>query len=239
MAFLRGSYGALAARGRDGLRAALLATARARLTLIVFAAALLPIAFVIVQGSTMYDGIRHVLFVDSDAGADCRLRFRRLIPLLRRFPVSSAIAGTAYSVYAVVTLVMLHPLQYLSFNVLAGGVHGAYGRFDMDYWSIAANTALRRLESRLDPKQFAANPPSLMICIAYREEMVTPMYRRPWRLAAKPDNADYVIESQRWPCVEQRPFLRIDEVRRSDRAFAWTYARQPSAQGAQEPRLGP
>jgi hypothetical protein len=29
-------------------------------------------------------------------------------------------------------------------------MQGAYGRFDMDYWALAAPVALRRLEDRLD-----------------------------------------------------------------------------------------
>ena len=35
-------------------------------------------------------------------------------------------------------------------NTVAGGMQGAYGRFDMDYWALAAPVALRRLEDRLD-----------------------------------------------------------------------------------------
>ncbi len=235
--FLRHGTLALASRRLAGLQVLMLATARSRLLLIVWAAAILPIAFVMVQGSTLYDGIRHVLFLIPMLALIAGYGFVRLLPLLRRFPISSAVAGTAYAGYAVVTLVLLHPLQYVSFNVFAGGVHGAYARFDLDYWSIAAHTALRRLESRLDlVSRFADNPPSLMICIGHREGSVTPMYRRPWRLEVDPGKADYVIETERWRCVEKRPLVLIDEVRRNDRTFAWIYARQSPRDAAQEPR---
>jgi hypothetical protein len=234
--FLGRTIRALASRRTDRLREVMLTAAQSRTMLIVWVAAILPIAVVIVQGSTLYDGIRHVLFVIPMLALLASYGFVRLLPLLRRFPIPSAVAGTAYVVYAVATLVQLHPLQYVSFNVFAGGVHGAYARFDQDYWSVAANTALRRLESRLDlvPNSFGDNPPRLMICIDHRVGMVTPMHRRPWRLADHPDNADYLIETERWRCARKQPFVLIDEVRRGDRTFSWIYARQ-SPQAAVEP----
>src|SRR5260221_13061278 len=41
---------------------------------------------------------------------------------------------------------MLHPLEYVAMNALAGGTRGAYENFELDYWSAAASEALRRLE---------------------------------------------------------------------------------------------
>jgi hypothetical protein len=155
--------------------------------------------------------------------------FVRLIPLLCRFPVASSIVAGGYTGYVVLTLATLHPLQYVAVNALTGGVQSAYGRFDLDYWAAAATTALRRLEARLDlaPKLFTDNPPRLLICIANRHEGVQVMYRRPWRLASEPDQTDYIIETERWRCVEKQPFVLIDEVKRNGQTFAWIYARRP------------
>jgi hypothetical protein len=108
--------------------------------------------------------------------------------------------------------------------------HGAYQRFDMDYWAVGATVALRRIEDRLDleaPNRFKDDPPRLVICIAWREDMVESMYRRPWRLETDLDKADYVITTQHMNCAGNRHLVLIDGVRRFDRAFAWTYARQP------------
>jgi hypothetical protein len=157
--------------------------------------------------------------------------FVRLLPLLAWFPAAAAAGGGAYLAYAVLTLAVLHPLEYVSFNAIPGGGHGAYRRFDLDYWSLAANVALRRLEQRLDhdpPERFDDNPPSIMICILWREAHVTPMFRRPWRLATAPETADFVIATERWVhCANDAPVVLIDEVKRFGRTFAWVYARKP------------
>jgi hypothetical protein len=226
--------GASADRRQEGpkerLKAVCLAVAQSRQTLVVWAAALLPIAFVIVQGSTLYDGIRHVFFLIPILAVIAATGFVRLLPILRRFPVASATVIAAYLGYQAYLLVALHPLQYVAFNALAGGVQGAYQRFDMDYWSVGATVALRRLEARLDREatnRFKDNPPSLMICITWRENMVEPMYRRPWRLETVRAKADYLIATERFKCADNLNVDLIDEVKRLDRAFAWTYAARP------------
>jgi hypothetical protein len=221
---------AFTGRGIESLKPAAFIVAQSRQALVVWATALLPAAFVMVQGSTLYDGMRHVLFLIPILAVIASYGFVRLLPFLRRFPMVAAAAIGGYIGYQVYLLAALHPLEYIAFNSFAGGMHGAYQRFDMDYWAVGATVALRRLEDRLDleaPNRFKNDPPSLVICIAWREDMVESMYRRPWRLETNPDKADYVITTQHMNCAENRHLVLIDEVRRFDRAFAWTYARQP------------
>jgi hypothetical protein len=217
------------------VKEAVLLTAQARQPLIVWAAAILPIAVIIVQHSTLYDGIRHVLFLIPMLAVVASSGFLRLVPLLRRFPMTTAAVAGAYVGYALLTFALLHPLQYAAFNVFAGGVRGAYGRFDLDYWSLAVLPALRRLEDRIDreePGRFARNPPSITLCIGFHQELVAPMFRRPWRLEVEPARADFVIESERWRCARKLPVLVIDEVKRFDLSFARVLGRQTSEMGA-------
>ena len=86
---------------------------------------------------------------------------------------------------------------------------------------------LRRRESRIDYEgRFAKDPPSLTICMSFREGAVAPLYRRPWRLETEPKLADFIISTERWPCADDiADAVLIDEVRRFDRPFARIYAR--------------
>jgi hypothetical protein len=200
----------------------------------IWAAVICPLVFLILQRATLYDGVRHVLFVIPMlavmAGAGATL----FLPWLRRSPVIAVTVAALSGAYvggAAFTLASLHPLEYVAMNALAGGTYGAYGRFDLDYWSIAAQPALRRLEQRLDYDRsimWNETPPSLVICIPWREWAVGPMLRRPWKMDTDPHKGDYVIvtERARAHCASQPELELIDEVKRFGRAFAWTYRRR-------------
>jgi hypothetical protein len=137
--------------------------------------------------------------------------------------------GGTYAGSIVATLAALHPLEYVAMNALAGGTRGAYDRFELDYWSLAATEALRRLEHRVDydtSLRFAEIPPSILIGIPWREHNVAPMLQRPWIVETDPDKADFIIATELSRCAEDKPVDLIDEVKRFNRTFAWVYARR-------------
>jgi hypothetical protein len=211
------------------LRAAVLTIARERAMLIVCAAVVLPLAFLILQRATMYDGIRHVLFVIPMLAVVAGLGWHALLPLIARAPVVIAVVVGAYIGGVAATLAALHPLEYVAMNALAGGTSGAYDKFELDYWSAAATEALRRLEHRLDYDASlwpAETVPRILICIGAREDRVHPLLRRPWIVESDPDKADFIIATQRWRCADDKPVVLIDEIKRFDRSFAWVYARR-------------
>jgi hypothetical protein len=163
----------------------------------------------------------------SHAGGD---RWRRIAGAAAAAESGSGYCvGGAYVGSIVTTLAVLHPLEYVAMKPLAGGTRGAYDRFELDYWSVAATEALRRLEHRLDydtSLRFAESPPSILICIPWREHNVAPMLQRPWIVETDPDKADFIIATEPSPCAEDKPVELIDEVKGLNRTFAWVYARR-------------
>jgi hypothetical protein len=223
---------ALASRRRergDPWQIATRTVARRRELLIVCLAVILPISFLIIQRATLYDGIRHVLFVIPMLAILAGFGFWALLPLLRRAPVIAAVGVGAYVGGLVGALAALHPVEYVAMNALAGGTRGAYGKFELDYGSTAATEGLRRLERKLDydPAVRATdNPPSILICIPWREQLVKPMLRRPWIVETDPDQADFIIATERARCADNQSVVLIEEVKRFDSTFAWVYARR-------------
>jgi hypothetical protein len=223
------------AHGLAGLKQPLLTVARARGTLLLVAAALSPPLIVIVSGSTLYDGVRHLLFVIPMLGLLAGGALMLLIPVLRRFPIVMLIAvalAVGHVAMTMQTLAALHPFEYVAMNVVAGGTRGAYGRFELDYWGAAATEALRRLEHRLDHDQsgrFAARPPRVLVCIPWRERRVAQMFRRNWRVETDVRKADLLIGTERWNCGEGQAVILVDRVERFGKSFAWIYTNQHAA----------
>jgi hypothetical protein len=215
---------------RAGIAAAAAILARERPILIVVLGVILPLGFLIIQRATIYDGVRHVLFVIPMLAVIAGVGLRVLLPLLGRAPTMLAAAAGAYVASVVVALVVLHPFEYVAMNAFAGGTRGANDKFEFDYWSLAATEALRRLERRIDYDSLGRAPeapPSILVCIPWRESSVGMILRRPWIVETDPKKADFIIETERSRCAQNQPVVLIDEVKRFERTFAWVYARQP------------
>ena len=108
-------------RAATGWRDAAMGLARSRRYLLIWAAVVLPLGFIIARHSTLYDGVRHVLFVIPMLAAIAAAGFLRLSPVARRFPLIAAGSGGIYLGLSIWTLAALHPLEYVATNALAGG----------------------------------------------------------------------------------------------------------------------
>jgi hypothetical protein len=115
----------------------------------LWAVVVLPVAASIVMGSTLYDGIRHLLFIYpvlvvlAVAGWTGILSGSRP-PRLRRGAAAALAVGLAS---ALLFQIRFHPNQGVYFNALVGGPRGAFKRYDMDYWG---NCMLQAVEWAVD-----------------------------------------------------------------------------------------
>jgi hypothetical protein len=230
--FLRTSIALATDQGIFGLRRPALLLARSRPILVVWVAAFAPVSFLMIQRATLYDGVRHTLFVVPMLALLAGWAFVRLLQSLsgERLAITM-LAAAAYVGALVMDLARLHPLEYVAMNAFAGGTSGACRRFDLDYWGAAATEALHRLRQRVDGAgTLTPVPPGVLICVPFREPMTGPMLPRNWRLALDAGQADFVIETERSRCAKDNAELTpIDEVARDRCPFSWTYVKRNSA----------
>lgn len=218
------------ARGIAGLATPALLIVRARGVLLIVCAVVAPIAFLMVKDATLYDGVRHVLFVIPLLALLAAGAWLRVLAFLRRVPIAAGLAialGGAHVGATVASMIELHPLEYVAINSFAGGTAGAAGRFDLDYWSVAASVALRSLERRLDDDssgRFASAPARVMVCVQHREWIADRLFRRNWMVAVDVDKADFVVDSERWRCTKNKDHLLIGEVQRQGVTFSRIFA---------------
>jgi hypothetical protein len=148
-------------------------TARRRLLQGLWLAALpaVPITWVVLNRTPLYNGYRHLLFVIPFLAVLAALgvvgfltsQARRLARGTATFALASLV------LLAAVDAVQLHPYQYVYFNrLLAGGLPGAAERFDTDYWGAAYKEATewldgayseQDLEQRVRVSAFAVHVP--------------------------------------------------------------------------------
>ncbi len=131
-------------------------------------AALFPVVYIIYKKSVIYDGMRHIMFVLPLFVVLAALFYDYLLQLFTgKKAIQYAVAGVTLVLVALPARFMFanHPNEYTYFNELAGGIKGAYGEFETDYYFNSMKGALNWLiENRL--KQEAAGRGKDTIIIA-------------------------------------------------------------------------
>src|SRR5690606_29366369 len=107
-------------------------------------AVIFPIGYVIARNSTLYDGIRHMLFVVPPLVVLAALGWWWIVA--RSHHRARAIALTVLALGLAEPLVFQirnHPNQYVYFSPLVGGPAGVWTRFELDYWGNCLHQAVK------------------------------------------------------------------------------------------------
>ena len=112
---------------------------------------LFPVLCEVADRGPAFSGLRHFLFVVPAVAALAGIGFNWVLDEIAAF--GSALKGVAAGAVAAAlvwnagTLVRLHPYEYLFFNPLVGGLAGAAGLYDTDYWVGIMPEAVHDLEA--------------------------------------------------------------------------------------------
>jgi len=103
-----------------------------------------PPAALVVNHATLYDGLRHVLFIVPPLVAvlaHMLVSGLRAVPNRRVRLVAALVLALAAAV-TIADMVRLHPYQYVYFNrIVAGGLRSAAGEYETDYWGASLKEA--------------------------------------------------------------------------------------------------
>jgi len=182
------------------------------LLLLCVAWALLPLALLMALRSPLYDNFRQVLFTLPPlflvAGLGVEALLRRLTrPLVR---IGSAVLML---LPGLASILYLHPYEYVYYNSFIGGLRGAAGRFELEYWATSYRQAVQHL-NRMAP----ANANVLVAGPAH----IAALYARPdLKILSDSEAAgqapEYAILTTRYG-LDQREFPQAEIVYAVERA---------------------
>ncbi len=175
-----------------------------------------PFVGIVVARPNVYDGIRHFLFVLPAVAIFAGLGAVRVASLASRFlgRIGGHACALVLLLLPVIDCVRLHPYEYVFFNSLVGGVEGASGRYDTEYFatSYREGMALVNERARREPARtfrVAVGGSELMLpgVIAAAARNVEVVLVRPDRPnpSALPNDIDFYLGLARYR-LEQRPF---------------------------------
>jgi len=185
-------------------------------------AAFVPIVVFMLMRPTIYNGIRHFLFVIPPMAVIAAFAADRLWQISEQWGRKAgqlfAAALTVLGVVYVWQLASLHPNQYVYYNQFIGGMRGAVGKFELDYWGNSLHEATEELIAFVERENNGEAPTqtyTLAVCgnpLAVRYDLP------PWlKLVDKdPDwrRADFFMaftQVRRCPdLLDGQPILEID-----------------------------
>ena len=140
---------------------------------VVYMALLVPLALMIVLHATLYDGPRQFFFLIPVMILIAAYGFLSLcdLLLLRQQYLSRILLATLVIITCINYLFVikdmsdLHPYEYTYFNALVGGVPGANGKYDIDYWRICSKPAAQWLASNYQNFTNKPNPTTMSLPI--------------------------------------------------------------------------
>ena len=121
------------------------AHARRALTIGLWFAVLFPVVYVIARQSTLYDGIRHLLFVVPPLVALAALGWDGALRAWPRFRVAIVLALALGLAEPLVFQLRNHPNQVVYFQPMVGGPAAVATRFELDYWGNCLYQAMREV----------------------------------------------------------------------------------------------
>lgn len=125
--------------------------------LVVFGA-LFPILYMIYKDSTVYDTWRHVFFVYPFWVIAAALAFDMVADLIKadKLKLVPFAVGVVGLLPAIIWMVKEHPNEYVYFNQFVGGIEGAHGYYETEYYQNSGKQAadwIRQNAQKVDGRQ--------------------------------------------------------------------------------------
>jgi hypothetical protein len=133
------------------LRRAPIERPRALASFMLGFAIVFPVGYAIAIHAVLFDGMRHFIFVLPPIAAVAALAADWALDRISTWPWRRVAYGALglYGAYHVGVMALLHPDEYVYYNLFVGGVHGARGLYKLDYWANSYAEAVQGLAEYL------------------------------------------------------------------------------------------
>jgi hypothetical protein len=188
--------------------------------------AFVPVTYAVTAHPALYDAVRHFIFILPVLCILAALALRQLIKsgqaflanrsLKTQHAITFCLMGLLVLLAAlqIAAMVRLHPYEYIYANQLEGGVQGAYGKYELDYWGSSFKEAAERLQAHV-AKEGGVPPGKIYrvaICGPWSSAMI---YLPPdYEPVIANEPAEFFLSTTRWMCQNMRPGNEIIRVKR-------------------------
>ena len=177
----------------------------------------LPFIITFILKPTLYDSWRHYLFLTipmvifATFGLDLILNLKSTPIKSGSKILKSAILVIIFASFIMTgrEMIVLHPYEYMFYNSLTGGLKGAYGKYETDYWGLGYKDATLWFNKNINDskKQYKI--------LVEGDPLSSSYYFKPnMQLTINEAEADYIFTFTRWNFHVRHPGTTIYTVQR-------------------------
>lgn len=111
---------------------------------------ILPLSYVLVKHPALYNNCRQFLFITPPLFVFAAIGLEATLKRIHQ-TAWQGVLMIAILIPGLVSLVQLHPYQYIYYNTFVGGVEGAFRTYETDYWGVSATEAIKEI-NRIAPE---------------------------------------------------------------------------------------
>jgi hypothetical protein len=187
--------------------------------LVVLAAALLPLAAIVLLRPTLYNGLRHFLFIVPPLvllGAFALVSLVKAVANRRAVAAVVIVAAVLTQVQVVVGISRIYPYEYMYFNQATGGFEAQHKEFEGDYWEACSREAAVWLNANW--RDYTSNPTATVRNRPAPTALLEPYIGGGLKGVPKIEDADFGVEMVRpgrpgpWPTYRKIHNVVVDGV---------------------------
>jgi len=214
------------------------ATPLAQEYVFVAGSALAPIIGYVLLDPTVYNGLRHFLFVVPPLVVLGAIGLDKLITVAgARYRLAGLAIGAVLALAVVrqtAMMVGLHPYEYIAYNRIIGGIGGAQNRFELDYWGTSLAETARQFAGLInkDPNIGLSNGVTARVFACGDRMSVEPFLPPGTKLVYDPNEADFYMGMTAVPCEgHDLPGRLVLEIKRLGVTIGYVRDLRPGHQG--------
>lgn len=118
---------------------------------LVLFAGIFPVFYVIYKNAVLYDGWRQLTFAYPALAIAAALFWNELVEI---FSAKKSLQYATYAAFGLLladagAFIVTNPkIPYVYFNPITGGIKGAYGKFETDYWGVSVRQGIEWMEQQ-------------------------------------------------------------------------------------------
>ncbi|MGD2027115.1 MAG: hypothetical protein PVI99_04795, partial [Anaerolineales bacterium] len=109
-----------------------------------------PLLFTMISGATVYSNFRHFLFTTPPLFIFAGLSLQFIASLMKK-NAWILVLFILIIIPGIVSIMQIHPYEYIYYNSFTGGIEGAYQKYDLDYWNLAYKDAVGYVNENIPP----------------------------------------------------------------------------------------